>query len=343
MGRELLTAYGRLLLEVVTALTVESGSPDALCPELAQTREAVAARLGTMRVTRAGWRARYTIGHAPDSTGGDFVRLEVFDPDGFTRLQRDLPMTGRSCLDMSQALALVLDRYFRTLTAEPAETAGTTEQAPSVPAPAPNTARYGETGPSASPANAAASTGVRQSAEAEPRPPQPQPRSPARRWLLANAGVAIAARPSSAGVSVGIATEPVPRFEIGVGGVALLAKQRQQTEQGTVSQQSFPLRAWSTYSVIQRGLELKLGPEWLGAVEFGQSVDGRQTEPRLLWGIGARASVRGWANPRIGFGVTGSLDITLANGRFLVGSEEVLAPGPVQGLVALDVTWLALP
>ena len=47
MGRELLTAYGRLLLQVVTALTVESGSPDALCPELAQTREAVAARLGT--------------------------------------------------------------------------------------------------------------------------------------------------------------------------------------------------------------------------------------------------------------------------------------------------------
>jgi hypothetical protein len=155
--------------------------------------------------------------------------------------------------------------------------------------------------------------------------------------------VAIAARPSSAGVSVGIATELVPRFEIGIGGVALLTREREQTDQGTVSQQSVPLRAWSTYSLVRRGLELKLGPEWLGALEFGQSVDGRQTEPRLLWGVGARASVRGWANPRIGFGVTGSVDVTLANGRFLVGSREVLAPGPVQGLVALDVVWLALP
>jgi hypothetical protein len=329
IGRWLLPAAG-LLFQLATALTIESGSPDALCPALAQAREAIGARLGTLQVNRPGWRARYTTGHAPDSTGGDFVRLEVFDPDGVTRLQRDLPKTGLSCVDMAQALALVVDHYFRSLTAEPAME-GETRPVPS-PAPPATWPRDGVTaGPGASGPPPA------------PPPLEPRPRINRDRSLLATAGVAVAARPSSAGVSLGIATTIAHRLEIGLSGVALVTEEIAQTPQGTVTEQSFPLRLWSTYTLVRGDLEVGLGPEWLGAIEYGKRVDRPGRKARLIGGVGARASVRGWATPRVSFGVTGSLDLTLAHGRFLVGSEEVLAPGPVQGLVALEITWLLLP
>lgn len=96
-------------------LVVETGSPDALCPELSSTRAAVEARLGVVGVQgRAGWTARYTMWHVPDQDS-DFVRLEVIDPAGARRLVRDLPLAGESCSTMASVIALVLDRYFRDL------------------------------------------------------------------------------------------------------------------------------------------------------------------------------------------------------------------------------------
>jgi len=107
-----------------SGLTLETGSPDALCPELEATREIVARRLGALVVEgRKGWRARYTIGHTPAGNPRDFVRLELFNPEGGVELRRDLPIEGDSCRTMSEVIALVLDRYFRGLVAA--------EQAPS--------------------------------------------------------------------------------------------------------------------------------------------------------------------------------------------------------------------
>jgi hypothetical protein len=128
-----------------------------------------------------------------------------------------------------------------------------------------------------------------------------------------------------------------------LGGVALLAKEQEQIDGGLVSQQGFPLRAWATYALVHGGLDLQLGPELLGAVDVGRSVDGQQKRPRFLFGVGPRASVKSWPNPRFGFGITGSVDFTVTGGRFLVGSKEVLAPSPAHGLVALDITWLLIP
>ena len=110
-----------LLAQVASALVIETGSPDALCPDLSQTRAAVMARLGTLKVSREGWRARYIIGHAPDSAEGDFVRLELRDPDGELKLQRDLPLEAGACATMSQAIALILERYFRSLIPSPGQ------------------------------------------------------------------------------------------------------------------------------------------------------------------------------------------------------------------------------
>lgn len=104
-------------------LAVETGSPDALCPELSATRAAVEARLGVVGVEgRAGWTARYTMWHLPDRDS-DFVRLEVTDPGGVRRLSRDLPLTDASCSTMASVIALVLDRYFRDLLGSGAPTA----------------------------------------------------------------------------------------------------------------------------------------------------------------------------------------------------------------------------
>jgi len=95
---------------------LETGSPDAFCPDLSQTRAAVTRRLGALQVDgHRGWRARYTIGHAPTSAQRDFVRLELFGPEDTVELVRDLPMANESCSTMAEVIALVLDRHFRGL------------------------------------------------------------------------------------------------------------------------------------------------------------------------------------------------------------------------------------
>jgi hypothetical protein len=72
--------------------------------------------LGTLVVSSgAGWRARYTIAHAPEGAQMDFVRLELFAPDGALQLSRDLPLEAGACSTVAEAIALVLDRYFRKL------------------------------------------------------------------------------------------------------------------------------------------------------------------------------------------------------------------------------------
>lgn len=110
--------------EESSGFTLETGSPDALCPALEVAREAVARRLGAL-VVEGHWRARYTIAHAPSGTPRDFVRLELFNPEGKIELVRDLPIEGESCRTMAEVIALVLDRYFRGLVAEHAETEST--------------------------------------------------------------------------------------------------------------------------------------------------------------------------------------------------------------------------
>jgi hypothetical protein len=100
------------LLELERGIVVETDSPDAHCPDLHQTREAVNARLGTIEGT--GFRARYTIVHATGDVPRDFVLLELLSPEGEVRLRRELPI-GDSCAAVAGAIALVLDQHFRAL------------------------------------------------------------------------------------------------------------------------------------------------------------------------------------------------------------------------------------
>ena len=130
LGAALLWAADAAALEP-DGFALETGSPDALCPELEATREIVARRLGALVVEgHKGWLARYTIGHAPAGSPRDFVRLELFNPQGAVELRRDLPIEGDSCRTMAEVIALVLDRYFRGLGAAEAGPAELVESAP---------------------------------------------------------------------------------------------------------------------------------------------------------------------------------------------------------------------
>jgi hypothetical protein len=93
-------------------LTVGTDTPEALCPDLAETRTAVRARVGD--IEGAGtWDARYTMVRRPQHLTGDAVRLKLTDPAGSVRLERLVPVAGRSCAALAQALALILEAYFQ--------------------------------------------------------------------------------------------------------------------------------------------------------------------------------------------------------------------------------------
>lgn len=96
---------------VSVGLRVETKTPDALCPTPQQVAEAVRARVGEID-GHGEWTASYTIVHRPDVAAGDVLRLELLDPEKAVRLSRDLP-AGRGCLTAAQAMAVVIDNFFR--------------------------------------------------------------------------------------------------------------------------------------------------------------------------------------------------------------------------------------
>src|SRR6185436_20802045 len=101
------------VLAIAGGLQVDTSTPDALCPDIGQVRAAAQARLGDIEAEGA-WRASYALIHRPDGAeSGDVVRLQLHDPTGRLRLQRDLPRAGESCAALARALVVVLESYFR--------------------------------------------------------------------------------------------------------------------------------------------------------------------------------------------------------------------------------------
>jgi len=99
-----------------SGLRVETRTPDALCPTPAQVSEAVKARLGEID-GHGEWTASYTIVHRPDDAAGDVLRLSILDPEQNVRLSREIP-SGRGCVTAAQAMAVVIDNFFRAPAAE---------------------------------------------------------------------------------------------------------------------------------------------------------------------------------------------------------------------------------
>ncbi|HET7545404.1 MAG TPA: hypothetical protein VFK05_36305 [Polyangiaceae bacterium] len=320
MGRRLcFAALGVALLWVsrATALesggfTLETGSPDALCPDLETTREIVARRLGSLIVEgRKGWLARYTIGHAPAGNPRDFVRLELFNPEGGVELRRDLPIEGDSCRTMAEVIALVLDRYFRGLVANEASEASSegSAEAPQPQSPAPvSVALQAPLGSELAPAShlAVSGSGPRCSAEYATTLAQP--------YL----GLRISAR-------LGSKLETALALRWG-----LTSLEESEPRGAQVEGRAGMARASLAWRVpLPPGL-LHIGPvvslELQRATTRG--LQSQTARTRALWMAGVEAGFVVPLGARLFFEGSTSLDFVLpsAGGQFLIDDREVLAP-----------------
>jgi hypothetical protein len=360
---------GLALVLAAEALFVETGSPDALCPELAQTRRAVAERLGALETPGGRWVARYTMLHAPDSAAGDFVELTLTDAEGRLRLERKLPLRGESCRTMAQVIAMVLDSYFRDL----ANASSALRQGESVPGEAPGEeVRPDRTAPSPASAQApvAPTDPVPSSGSAARSYGSEQGRAPGQASLDASSasgrasprpmlggGVGFAAPPRSAavGVRAGFALGAHVRTDASLvlptgkaaqtQPIAWIEDGRRMEQEVHLEEWVFPARLSVAFGADTRRLSAFIGPELLFA--FNTAKSDAPEEPGQGWRVVPGFGVTAWLglhmSPALEIGARGSADRAFASltNRLEVEGQEVLRPDPIQGLVSLEaVFWL---
>jgi hypothetical protein len=315
-------------------LSVETGSPDALCPDLAATRSAVRDRIGQLSLDGpSSWVARYTIGHTPNG-GGDFVILVLKDDSGAIRLERRLPLAGESCETVVQAIALVLERYFREL------------QAPSEPTTAP--AAIEPVPPAAASAP-------------EPSPALEPMRAPALQLAL-EGGLALGPRTAVFGLELGAwfagwfhaSFQP----QLLVPSVGETIRDGLKGVRGSADVLELPFRA--SFGVGRRlerwawhvGPALRVSLRNAASDDLVVRVDGESQSgsSAMGWAIaaGASAGVTYWVLPSLGLTGAVALDAQIAETRFEVeessgaGRTLLASPSP-QGQALIGVTFAVRP
>lgn len=289
---------------------LETGSPDALCPELQATREIVARRLGSLVVEgHKGWLARYTIGHAPAGNPRDFVRLELFNPQGGVELRRDLPIEGDSCRTMAEVIALVLDRYFRGL--------GAADSSPTEPAEA---AAMPKPVPVSLPAEKTSESTRRRHFDLSGLGPR----------LSAEYAVALAQPSLGVRISAGLG----PNFEAGLGLRWCMTSLDESEPQGaTVTAKAGSARANFAWRLALPPGLLHLGPVVSLAVQRATTygLEPQTERTRALWMAGAEAGFVVPVGANLFVEAAASLDFLVpgASGQFFVENREVLPPQPV--------------
>jgi hypothetical protein len=296
-------------------LLVETGSPDALCPDLRATREAIRSRLGTLALDgdQQGWTARYTAGHAPGSAG-DFVRLELFDPGGARRLVRDLPRSDESCETLSQAIALVVERYFRELAPAPVSAAAPLE--PAVPS-----------GSTSEPPRRGASELL----------------SP-RLALGVAVGFASAQPGAVAGLQAGYWVWPDLHVELSA--AADLGSRSEQLGAARVELRSYPVQLGLGWGRRFHAWDSFVGPELRCTLERARGVGLGSFDPapgaELSAGLGA--GLNWWPASELGLSLRASLDYVLTGTKFRVetgdgGLQQVVRLPALQALATFGVIW----
>jgi hypothetical protein len=298
-------------------LTLETGSPDALCPELEATREIVARRLGALVVEgRKGWRARYTIGHTPAGSPRDFVRLELFNPEGRAELLRDLPIEGDSCRTMSEVIALVLDRYFRGLVAA--------EQAP----------QEAPVVPTAQPALPLAARAEREpalegAAGISPRASIEYATSAARPWLGLRLGVQLSSH-----------------LEVGAGLRLGLSRLEERDPRGArIEARTVGSRVSLAWTLALPPGVLRLGPTASLGLQRAttEGLAHRTDRTRALWMTGVEAGFRLPVSARFFLEASSAFDVLLpgVSGRLFVEGREVLVAPSLTfgGALAFGYAW----
>jgi hypothetical protein len=302
-------------------LAVETESPDALCPDLATTRDAIHHRLGTLALAgeQRGWTARYTVGHAPGEQG-DFVRLELLDPAGARRLLRDLPRQGESCATLSQAIALVVERYFRELAPEDAANVG------SRPVPVPVSV------PVSVPVPVAA-------APADPLTP--------RLALGVGFGAASAQPGAVAGVQLGAWLTGDLHLELTL--LADLGAHDEQLGAAELELRSYPAELGLGFGRRGHAWDFFAGPElrWTLESARGSALRELDSGPGAELSAGVGGGLSWWSRGAFGVTARASLDYAVASTTFRVatatGSEPVLKLPKVQGLLTLGVIFGSRP
>lgn len=275
-------------------LSVNTLSPDALCPALESTRQAVAARLGQVEL-EGDWTAEYVVVHR---RRGDFVDLQLRDGRSVVRLKRELPLRGESCATLAQAIALVLERFFVEPEGAAAPETHLEAKAPN-PLPSQPKALDAPLPPPNSRPNAGEPARTSEGTHAEAPPAQTQPsqgqtlesetvgRSPLRGWI----GVGMAGSNAWLG-PMGAFGLRYRRLQLGFGAVLDVATHRQDFAEGQLALHRTPLLIQGLFEVWGRGrTRLDLGLEFLGLVESAETLrlanNGGGT--RFLPGLGLAA------------------------------------------------------
>lgn len=246
-------------------LRVETRTPAALCPDIAEVRRAVSERLSIEG--EGDWLASYDLVHRPQGESEDVVRLELRDPKGRLRLRRELPRSGASCVALAQAVAMVLETYFRH--------------------------------PSESMNEDVASAAVQQTRtvpmERDGSPGRAAPSGRFAAGLLA----AWTVGPSSPAAAVDLSYSGREPWAIGIDTIWMTSEQARaidlQPEQGTGFLRSSLFHAWGALRLGPGGpVELLVGPELALGIDWMRTmnVPEGQENVRAAFGIGARGELR---------------------------------------------------
>jgi hypothetical protein len=268
-------------------LRVETGTPAALCPDIGEVRRAVRDRLSVEG--EGEWLASYDLVHRPSAEAGEVVRIELRDPAGRLRLQRDLPRSGESCVALAQAVALLLESFFRHPADPPVER------------------------PTAAPAAAARASATPVIAAA------PAAR-PALGWGPAVDVIAAwAGGPSGPGVALDLwyGGRSASSWAGGIEGLWLAAEQTvgidYGTGQGTGTIRSALVRGWAARRLrLASSFEVLAGPELVLALDRMSTtgVPDGMSNHREAFGAGARANARLRLASRVALSVVTALDYT---------------------------------
>jgi hypothetical protein len=325
-----------------TGLIVETPAIDALCPDLEQTRLAVSARIGQLDISPGRpWRASYTLVHAPSSGKPDVIRLGLVDPDANVRLRRDLPLQGQSCRDMAEVIALVLDRYFRSLRQgiEPEPSPDQPESGPSADGTPTSGASQSPTAPSAAPASAAVAPQARSTGAA----PGSHDVRPTERilWLGTAAGWSTPER--------GLAFEFAAQAELawylqlGLNVLAATSSDDEMVGHGEAHLQTRTARVWLALNNPSEGWTSWAGPEIGLAADHawttGLEDNGSAWRPRFLFGLAAGAAV--WLLPSWAVTLRAGVDLSPRSltAELAVGDDVVLRESAIEAYATLGVAY----
>jgi hypothetical protein len=304
-----------------TEFELDTDSPDALCPELSMTREVVRRRLGELETEGGGrWHGLYSTVHDPTGRRGDYVRLVIRDARGKEHLNRELPLKGESCETLAQAIALVVDGFFREL-------AQAASRDDTVDGPAPSQERGG-TVTSTERANTPAPVASISSTPAPRRISDHSPSLPGRKQAGTMLGSSYESVPAKAALSLGVFVTQPERWRMQLQAGLPFAELRDDRGAGTATAYVVPVR-WSFSYVLQplKGMQWLIGPEAILSIERGaaRNVPNGRHGWRVSPGLGAQIGLAYWVTQSVALGTSVSFDQMLFQSRsYFMYGEPVL-------------------